>query len=261
MRHLALRIILAALAAALIAAAVLCAPAEASSSREALMKDYTANRTQYVQQLFTLQGLYEVRFEAERLYLNNAAKLTMKFVKDNLDNISLPGNKYIAAYEIVQRLREKAGLVTDTSDDVKIQVKLLRFIKSLNEEINKREAEKSVLLEKMKKDFDDVVAIDQSAVSAQTPGLGKVTGVVYVYETSKGWTMYAQEATVTLKSPTGYFSAVTGKKGEFTITGVPPGDYTVRAEKTYQGRNYIPEEKTMKVTKEGGSITLTITWK
>ncbi|MGV8124524.1 MAG: carboxypeptidase-like regulatory domain-containing protein [Candidatus Xenobiia bacterium LiM19] len=261
MRNPSFRITIVALTALLICTILLCASAQASPSRESLAKDYTAHRTQYVEQLFTLQGLYEVRFEAERIYINNVAKLTMKFVKDSLDNISLPGNRYVAALEIIKRLREKAGLVTDTSDDVKVQVKLIRFIKSLNEEISRRESEKSALLEKMKKDFDEILAIDQAAVTVQAPGLGKVTGTVYVYETTKGWNMYAQGATVTLKSPTGHFSAVTDKKGAFTITGVPPGDYTIRAEKTYPGRNYIPEEKPLKVTRGGGSITLTITWK
>jgi|GEM_PF-4869339 len=108
----------------------------------------------------SLQGLYEVRFEAERIYINNVAKLTMKFVKDSLDNISLPGNRYVAALEVIKRLREKAGLVTDTSDDVKAQVKLIRFIKSLNEEIGRREIEKSALLEKMKKGFDEILAAE-----------------------------------------------------------------------------------------------------
>jgi len=261
MRHPSFRITFIALTTLLIGTILLCASAQASASRESLAKDYTAHRTQYVEQLFTLQGLYEVRFEAERIYINNVGKLTMKFVKDNLDNISLPGNRYVLAFEVVKRLREKAGLVTDSSDDVKVQVKLLRFIKSLNEEISRREIEKSALLEKMKKDFDEILVIDQAAVTAQTPGLGKVTGTVYVHETTKGWTMYAQGATVTLKSSTGHFSAVTDKKGEFTITGVPPGDYTIKAEKSYSGRNYIPEEKPLKVTRAGGSITLTITWK
>lgn len=261
MQRFSARIIFISLAAAVIGTIFICTSASASPSRESLTKDYTAHSTQYAEQLNTLQGLYEVRLKAERLYLNNVGKLTMKFVKDNLASISLPGNKYVAAFVVVQGLREKAGLLTDTTDDVKVQVKLLQFIKSLNEEIGRRESEKSALLEKMKKDFDDIVAIDQSAITEQTPGLGKVTGTIYVHETTKGWTMYAQGATVTLKSSTGHFSAVTDKKGEFTITGVPPGDYTIKAEKTYPGRNYIPEEKPLKVSREGGSITLTITWK